>query len=305
MACEHCHCCPSMYSFNPDIIDWINKECFDLIVFEGGEPLLYIEHIKQLVSSINTKSQYKFVTNGTLLTDEIVEWLNANNVNVLVSFDGVNSKRDTTVPIKWELVAKLKNAALVVCCYPGNMDFGAIAQQIDSIRKNYGINKNLPGALHQISFPHQTAYAPNSDITIDDVSAYVGQVQLQILCALELLANGVPFDKLWFLKNVVEKWLTPKHYEGFACFNENNLHVTLDGRFLLCPYDHSYVGDIYNGVDWGLVKSYEPTRCKTCQIKDVCKTTCVANITANECIIAKEMHAFLKKHVRINARITV
>ena len=32
---------------------------------------------------------------------------------------------------------------------------------------------------------------------------------------------------------------------------------------LFCtPYGHIKIGDIYNGIDWNLVNSYKPERCK-------------------------------------------
>lgn len=296
LSCSHCHCRPSAYSFNPDIVDWINTQEFDLIVFEGGEPLLYLDRICKLVSRITMRCKYKIVTNGTLLTDDSVNWLNRNNFQVLVSFDGSGGQRDDTIEPKWELVAKLKDTGLLVCCYHGNMDFGLIAEQVDELRYKYGISKRLPGALHHVSFPHQTEYAPNAEMTDDDVGDYIAQYQMQLAYMIDRLGKGEPIESLWLLSNAIDKWLRPKVYDGFACFNKDNLHLTLDGRFLLCPYDYSYVGDIYSGIDWDKVRSYEPDRCKSCNIRDICKNTCISNVTENECRIAKEMYSFLSHY---------
>ena len=63
--------------------------------FYGGEPLLSFELIKKAVAFLkkNTdfgiRSSYSITTNGTLLTKEIIHFLNENNFSVELSFDGL------------------------------------------------------------------------------------------------------------------------------------------------------------------------------------------------------------------------
>jgi uncharacterized protein len=63
--------------------------------FWGGEPLVYIktimpmvEALKEKFASWKRKPHFVMITNGSLLTDELCDWLYDNNFNVSISHDG-------------------------------------------------------------------------------------------------------------------------------------------------------------------------------------------------------------------------
>jgi len=65
------------------------------INFYGGEPLLAFTGIKDIVNHIQAKNRngkktihYSISTNGSLLDDEVLQFLNRNKFSVLLSFDG-------------------------------------------------------------------------------------------------------------------------------------------------------------------------------------------------------------------------
>ena len=63
------------------------------IIFYGGEPLLNFEVLKHVVErgeEIDAAWNYAMVTNGLLLTPEIVDFLKAHSVDVSISIDGVD-----------------------------------------------------------------------------------------------------------------------------------------------------------------------------------------------------------------------
>jgi sulfatase maturation enzyme AslB (radical SAM superfamily) len=88
------------------------------INFYGGEPLLSFELIKKAVALLKKKNtdsgkrgSFSITTNGTLLTKEIIQFLNENKFSVELSFDGlaqdVNRKKGSVkkiVPIIKELL---------------------------------------------------------------------------------------------------------------------------------------------------------------------------------------------------------
>ena len=87
------------YTFDPIIIEYLKKKYGgfspkDLTIwFFGGEPLLYWKYIEQcLIGFKECKFGKAIVTNGTLLTKEIVDILNSNNVSVILSHDGKDTK---------------------------------------------------------------------------------------------------------------------------------------------------------------------------------------------------------------------
>ena len=65
------------------------------VEFWGGEPLVYWKTLRPLVDAMNEKfadwkhkPHYSMITNGSILTDEIIDWLMMNNFSVSISHDG-------------------------------------------------------------------------------------------------------------------------------------------------------------------------------------------------------------------------
>lgn len=65
------------------------------IEFWGGEPLVYWKTLKPLAETIaekfsswKTKPQFSIITNGSILTDDIIDWLMMMNFTVSISHDG-------------------------------------------------------------------------------------------------------------------------------------------------------------------------------------------------------------------------
>lgn len=78
-------------------IDMLGREKIDngTIFFYGGEPLLnyknlryIVEYSQNLVRKTNKKIYYYLVTNGTLLTDKMIEFLDQFDVSIQISVDG-------------------------------------------------------------------------------------------------------------------------------------------------------------------------------------------------------------------------
>lgn len=77
------------------------------ITFFGGEPLLNFSLIKKVVNyakvkatSNSKKISFNVITNGTMFTEEIIEYLNQNNIGVQVSLDGNKEIQDKNRPMK-------------------------------------------------------------------------------------------------------------------------------------------------------------------------------------------------------------
>ncbi len=86
-------------------VDFLIEQSGDLgeivLVFFGGEPLLnfklipaVVDYARQKASAKGKKVNFAVTTNGTLLRDEIVEYLQHNNIGVTVSLDGFDDIHD-------------------------------------------------------------------------------------------------------------------------------------------------------------------------------------------------------------------
>ncbi len=71
------------------------------VVFFGGEPLSNLALIKEVVAyaedrfgTLGKRVDFTLTTNATLLTEEIVDWLNAHRFGLTVSMDGPKALHD-------------------------------------------------------------------------------------------------------------------------------------------------------------------------------------------------------------------
>ncbi len=69
------------------------------IAFYGGEPLLELELIKKCISYAEEKAEgknltFSITTNGTLVSDEIIEYFQKYDINLLISLDGPKDVHD-------------------------------------------------------------------------------------------------------------------------------------------------------------------------------------------------------------------
>lgn len=70
------------------------------LTFYGGEPLLEFDLMRRLVEYVESarrrdeRVKYWVVTNGTLITDEVSDFLAAHEFKLLLSFDGVREAQD-------------------------------------------------------------------------------------------------------------------------------------------------------------------------------------------------------------------
>ncbi|MGB4439939.1 MAG: radical SAM protein, partial [Sedimentibacter sp.] len=107
LRCEYCFASQGSYNGAREYLSYeTGKKAFDFLVknsgsrvnlevdFFGGEPLMNFENIKKLVDyarslekEYNKHFRFTTTTNGVLLDDEKIDYLNANMDNVVLSLD--------------------------------------------------------------------------------------------------------------------------------------------------------------------------------------------------------------------------
>ena len=69
-------------AIRPDEFEKLN------LMFWGGEPLLYMDIIRSVVARMGDRVSYSIVSNGELLTAELVEFFNTHQIRYVLSNDG-------------------------------------------------------------------------------------------------------------------------------------------------------------------------------------------------------------------------
>lgn len=292
LHCKHCHVAEVAYKFNPDVIAFLRKEGPERITFCGGEPTLYMDVIKKIVEALPESMQYKLVTNGTTLTYDLADYFNKHKFRVIISYDGETSSRDRSLMQAWDEYAVINQGGVSTLFSPENADILRFSNQLELLRQRY--MPRAVGASIWVNFPHQTEVNHNDSVSRDLAVRYCQVMAVALEGDFLRLKHGQKHN-LSALGMAFHKWLETSSGRGVKCCNDDVLNVTLDGRFLLCPYGTEFVGDIYNGVDWDAVESHIPERCKSCPLWDVCRNTCIANITTNECYISRVMYRHILK----------
>jgi uncharacterized protein len=70
------------------------------INFFGGEPLMNFNLIKYVVEKWEKKCEFSMTTNGSLLTNEILDYLKEHKVGLLLSIDGDKETQDYNRPFR-------------------------------------------------------------------------------------------------------------------------------------------------------------------------------------------------------------
>jgi hypothetical protein len=98
---------------------------------------------------------------------------------------------------------------------------------------------------------------------------------------------------MWILNNFYSNQHVTK---GIRCCNDFHQRMSLDGKFLMCPYDpKTVVGNVITGIDWDKVNELIPIRCKSCEVFDSCQCSCWHNNTTLECYINKILYRYAEK----------
>lgn len=297
LNCTHCHSKVQKYEFNPDVIEFIRQGGFRRITFSGGEPLMYWDTIKRVAESLGKEFQYKFVSNLTLLTEEMVPFLNEYNFIVVCSFDGSDGTRDQFPRPRYDLFRLVKHQGFAITVYDENNDIEKIEAELRQIadrNRLHPVNSISPNYIHITDNVH------NCSSTMGTAKKYVLQMARMIepeIIAFKSIKHEDPLMDLLMLYKAATKWWIPKTYDGIHCFNDRVVSLSIDGRFMVCPYTPEYYGDIYTGIDYKKFDGHIPEKCKLCPIFDICKCACVENVTSQECYIARTMHRWLDKTI--------
>ena len=83
------------HKISQDVIDFLDKYLVDhkdkpktILRLWGGEPLLYFDIMQKLLARYKDKFEFTCISNGSLLNQEIVDFLNENNIIFALSHDG-------------------------------------------------------------------------------------------------------------------------------------------------------------------------------------------------------------------------
>lgn len=292
-------------------VDFVMKHSVDAykvnISFYGGEPLLNIKLIENLLEYISNKYPLKLVTynmtvNASLLNDSIIKVLKKHNVNLMISFDGPESVQNHN--------RKFRES--------GNGSFQIVWQNICKLRENYKkyfdncitfhavVMNNKHRILAEGFFEEKTIPKDKYRIVYADLSGidYYDYCTNNVDASNKLVENKTNTSMPeWYnnrLKCFNMKYKIPSKWQhnGPCIPGIRRLFVDIEGKFYLCEKAIENkglsIGSIENGIDISSAKNLlnlgKLTRneCKTCyafRFCSICAASCIDPISG--CITAE------------------
>lgn len=243
------------------------------VSFYGGEPLLNIALIRQVIAYIKQEQpkrdiHLQMTTNGTLLRRDILDYLVSKRIVLIVSLDGPKEIHDSgrvDVGGQGSFETIIQNLKDIKKKYPEyyNRDIGFVCtldptHNIESIQKFFQSNEAL-FANNRI-IVKWIVPATNTSRNTESHGRISGMKNLLMLFEKSLLAGTIP-DK--FLRSLFERTLLTihrrcpnrlesKHYPNGICEpGIRRLFCSSAGQFTLCERvtPTLVIGDVFNGLD--------------------------------------------------------
>ena len=311
LACRYCFAEEGEYHGRRAIMSYeVGKKALDFLVansgnrtnlevdFFGGEPLMNWEVVKQLVAygrSLEEEHHKKFrftiTTNGVLLNDEILEFVNKEMGNMVLSIDGRKEVHDRMRPHRGgqgsydEIVPKFKKAAES----RGQMNYyvrGTYTHYNTDFAKDVLHLADL--GFKQISV--EPVVAPETEdyaIREEDLPQLFEQYERLAELMIKRRKEGNGFNFFHFMIDLEGGPCVAKRLSGCGSGTEY-LAVTPWGDLYPC---HQFVGNedfLMGNVDEGVLRTdirdefkqcnvYAKEKCKDCFAKFYCSGGCAAN----------------------------
>lgn len=278
-----------------------------MIGFYGGEPLLNFRTLKYITDYSkklfgHMKLTFSVTTNGTLLDDEIMDFLVSNDFTTMISLDGPSENHDAkrvfpnkkgSFEIVWNNIIKMKKAApdyfkkkvlfsavysydlSLIGCF--NFFFENEAVKGNNIRFNF---VNTQNSDYDKRYPnkHQEVRKHHMEIS-ERISQHIKAGKNE----------RIPITKEFDL-SVMKELLSRKFsLMAGACDFSNKLFLDCTGRFHICEKinDKFPIGDSKTGIDILKVKGIldgflEVTKkhCLNCEVRSLCNP-CYVNFAGN------------------------
>ncbi|MBO5292757.1 MAG: thioether cross-link-forming SCIFF peptide maturase [Lachnospiraceae bacterium] len=311
LACRYCFAEEGEYHGRRALMSFeVGKKALDFLVahsgnrvnlevdFFGGEPLMNWQVVKDLVAygrslekEHNKKFRFTLTTNGVLLNDEILEFVNKEMGNIVLSIDGRKQVHDFMRPHRG-----------------GQGSYDEIVPKFQKVAESRGqMNYYVRGTFthHNLDFAEDVLHLADlgfKQISVEPVVAdpkeeYALQEEdLPVLMeeydklAKELLARkkaGKGFNFFHFMIDLEGGPCVAKRLSGCGSGTEY-LAVTPWGDFYPC---HQFVGNeefLMGNVEEGIKRTdirdefktcnvYAKEKCKNCFAKFYCSGGCAAN----------------------------
>lgn len=259
------------------------------ITFYGGEPLLECEKMTILAdyfyNSLGSDFQFNIITNGSLLSEQLIQNLKLKNLNgIKVTIDGARKIHNLRRPMMNgdSFSSIVSNLIEIKSIVPIKINIVIDAQNFQFIEDVIPTLKKIMSDKDEV----QVNTTRNINMTIDE--------RAQFICAAsELLKNdGVKMSNAFC------------SYDGRICFGKKSNHVVIntDGRLYKCPslvgLSNTSIGSIYDEVSQIDYNNKYIDSCIECMYFTICNGGCISdNLVNNSLLCQKKYFDLISKNL--------
>jgi len=292
-----------------------NVEAGSLLYIQpwGGEPLLYWDLIVDMVTRLEADGiefAFGIVTNGSLLTEAKVSFINEHGIHVSVSHDGPTNLQSRGTDVfsdthifKMFSGIKSKSVAAVMSAY--NPDYYSIWDYFDELFKDDSNVQDAGGITVCVDLIKETWDMP-SELTAFDTKAYEAMIDKVTNEAYELYIKGAKRSHaFWLINGYVQR------IQAFVDQNATNdfltyakcgaakrmANIDLEGNFYACHNSSIKIGTVEDSPEQ-LLENFAPhneyilsDKCQNCDVNFICSGGCFL-IKGDA---ARERHCTLRK----------
>ena len=246
------------------------------IMFWGGEPLIYLDTIKKCVSALGDAAEYGIVTNGSLLDEETVEFLNDNGFTVSLSHDGPNTIKTRGVDILPRIApvfSKIEKRGALGVLSAYNQDYQAFKEYVNSFAPNtpcswetLKVTWDMPKELYAFDFGklNESLQKMKEDAISAAVNGIISPELNFFMPELRLIAHKS--------RNIIE---IPRCQQFYSA-----LDIDCNGNIFACHNSREKIGEIsedrinvavrYNEF----LEKNKKENCAACLFLDFCHSGC-------------------------------
>jgi uncharacterized protein len=267
------------------------------IILFGGEPFLnskmldfLSEYSEKMEKKINKRFVFSATTNGTIVTDAVINMFKNNKGSIMISIDGPKYIHNKNRPFKNGCGSydKIMKNLKIFDKYRVNYTFRATLEpdcqnMLDIIR--YFENLKIK---YYFDFKINTKFHKNNKVEYNKNNLKLLNDQFKLV--MDYFLSKIKKNELIFCINIFEN-LPRLHYQQGSLINCSSgmtgLTINSDGTIYTCQNlsnDKSYsIGSITNGIDTMKLKAFispsveEIDNCKSCWCKYLCSGNCFAD----------------------------